>query len=27
LQGIKDNTPLHIRAIGNKLGYFEIFKE
>ena len=27
LQGIKDGSPLHIRTTGNKLGYFEIFKE
>ncbi len=27
LQGIKNGSPLHIRAIGNKLDYFEIFKK
>ena len=27
LQGIKDGSPLHIRSIGNKLDYFEIFKK
>ena len=27
LQAIKDGSPLHIRTTGNKLGYFEIFKE